>query len=923
MNNLPIKFLSVEINNFRGIPGQLVIPLDAPLTVIYAANGTGKSTICYALEWLITGEVEDLDSEHIKCEWGEGEPRVSATCLIGGISHEMKREKGAFWLSKDGGKFVKCSEEKLLSLLTPESISGRTTYAAKKAKRGWLRNSRWLYSNSLSLLIDNNRAEDRQQIFADILGFGHITSTLRDLKDYRGALPSTRGLQDNIQRLNNDIEETERRLKESAPGSSKAISNLKVVSDRFGLLSSGANFVSELREAKLRVRMFEQRAQSRFQGLTDLQSQWDNYHASLKQVEVLRRSITELTTENLSLTEQQRSNADALSIANIKYGDGERSVAWAKEKLAIFNKWQSIVSVSSVSEYFAQEPITQSSLFGNFVELSWVKTKQIEWRNSLDVLVKNSDKIHKLVQEQRRLEANYVYPPVDLQGAVNAEKIASEELIRQSANFNAYANTAERLRELGIELLSSTDSQHCPLCTHDWKDSKRLRDSVAASVSLTPVLNEASEMLNVARANAKITSAALAKAKAEQFAHEQYVNQLSALKNELSSFEGKTNYLNIMQKPDFSSLDVKDLAYLKERISAAIDLAGIFDELQELEKFFSLIPRVDCAARIEDVKNAIEKYSSYYQAQMDEFSPERIRLDKIVKDLSAAIKEKTAQINSYAASVSAMSASIDQFTRLWSETVEGADISQERRLAALEEVELHRRQASDYKVLLDECDIVANIDSDASALKKLHEERTRFQAMLDVGAKYILDADRTIEQYASHVKSLTSASLDVLLAPAGELFSRMHANEVYKGLGVSQGTDHFHWTAFADGREDGLDAESKFSQGQRQDLALSLYLARARNTGGSFFLDEPIAHLDDLNRVAMLDIFRLVATSMPNMNLVLTTASESLARHMAQKFSSISDRHLLNMIHLEGNPRTGVEMSVVTNIPKSVIVSAE
>lgn len=70
MNNLPIKFLSVEVNNFRGIPGQLVIPLDAPLTVIYAANGTGKSTICYALEWLITGEVEDLDSEHIKCEWG-------------------------------------------------------------------------------------------------------------------------------------------------------------------------------------------------------------------------------------------------------------------------------------------------------------------------------------------------------------------------------------------------------------------------------------------------------------------------------------------------------------------------------------------------------------------------------------------------------------------------------------------------------------------------------------------------------------------------------------------------------------------------------------------------------------------------------------------------------------------------------------
>ena len=103
------------------------------------------------------------------------------------------------------------------------------------------------------------------------------------------------------------------------------------------------------------------------------------------------------------------------------------------------------------------------------------------------------------------------------------------------------------------------------------------------------------------------------------------------------------------------------------------------------------------------------------------------------------------------------------------------------------------------------------------------------------------------------------------------------------------------------------------SQGQRQDLALSLYLARAKNTGGSFLLDEPIAHLDDLNRVAMLDIFRLVATSMPNMNLILTTASDSLARHLAQKFSSLPDEHLLNTIYLEGNPRTGVKATVTRN----------
>lgn len=78
-------------------------------------------------------------------------------------------------------------------------------------------------------------------------------------------------------------------------------------------------------------------------------------------------------------------------------------------------------------------------------------------------------------------------------------------------------------------------------------------------------------------------------------------------------------------------------------------------------------------------------------------------------------------------------------------------------------------------------------------------------------------------------------------------------------------------------------------------------------------MDEPIAHLGDLNRVAMLDIFRLVATSMPNMNLILTTASDSLARHLAQKFSSLPDEHLLSTIYLEGNPRTGVKSTVTRN----------
>lgn len=910
MNNLPIKFLSVEINNFRGVPGTLNVPLDAPLTVIYAANGTGKSTICFALEWLLTGEIEGVDSKLHSCEWGSGETRVSAHCLIDGVPHILLRKHRGFWLSRDGEEPVKMTDEKLLALLTPSTISGKSLAITKKSKRGWLRNSRWLYSNSLSLLIDNNRAADRQQIFADILGFGHLAGTLRDLKDYRKALPSTRGLHENIIRLSAEIEATQRNLQERAPGRDKAVENLQLLSKSFNFALSNDNLPHDVREAKLRVHMFDQRVQSRFEGLAELQSQWDNFHASVKQVDTLQRSISDLAAENIKLTEQHKQSSNDLSSANLKQGEGKRSTEWANEKLGLLKNGLSVATLASVAEHFAHTPITRASLSSVFAELTWDKARQQAWRTGLDYLEKNIEEIGALVREQRGLEENYVHPPGNLAQAMEDDGLAKEHVIREAAKFDALANAAERLREMGIGLLDASNTHTCPLCTHEWPSAGVLREKVTSKELMSHSIKEASDALDSARAKAQQAAAVLAEAKRLQLLHDQFMKKLNAAKSKLSSFEASTHYLRVMGDDGFSNLTEIQIRYLKERIAAAVDIQGVFEELPELETFFSLVPEVGLLERIDGLVRSLNDYIVYYQLQVDEFSAERIRLDQLVKGQAAAIKEKTAQIAAYSASVTAMVTAVDRFKTIWAEATEGGAVTEEKRLAALSAVELERGQVAEFKELLAECEAVVNVDTDAKALRRLNEQLATYQSKLDVGSRYIIAADQAIDQYETYVKELTSSSLGTLLGPAGELFSRMHANEVYQGLGVSEGTDHLHWTAFADGHQGGLDAESKFSQGQRQDLALSLYLARARNTGGSFLLDEPIAHLDDLNRVAMLDIFRLVATSMPSMNLVLTTASESLARHMAQKFSSINDRNLLNMIYLEGNPRTGVEIQV-------------
>jgi energy-coupling factor transporter ATP-binding protein EcfA2 len=101
--------------------------------------------------------------------------------------------------------------------------------------------------------------------------------------------------------------------------------------------------------------------------------------------------------------------------------------------------------------------------------------------------------------------------------------------------------------------------------------------------------------------------------------------------------------------------------------------------------------------------------------------------------------------------------------------------------------------------------------------------------------------------------------------------------------------------------------------GQRQDLALAIFLARARGVKGTFFLDEPVIHLDDLNRVALMDTFRmLVLESEPHCNFIITTARRDSVRHMAEKFANVPPVHgmpPLRIYELDGSPRVGVRVA--------------
>jgi exonuclease SbcC len=163
----------------------------------------------------------------------------------------------------------------------------------------------------------------------------------------------------------------------------------------------------------------------------------------------------------------------------------------------------------------------------------------------------------------------------------------------------------------------------------------------------------------------------------------------------------------------------------------------------------------------------------------------------------------------------------------------------------------------------------------------------------------------------AHIKRQMADFVRIISA----LFTRMQSNLVYDDVASGDDGEPLSWRAMAENFS--LDPEATFSQGQRQDFALAIFLARARGLRGTFILDEPVAHLDDLNRVALLDVFRAITIeNTAGLSFVLTTANKPLVRHMLEKFARVvlpgvtgsMGRSLLSLVGIEGNPRTGVRI---------------
>lgn len=78
-----VRLNSLAIAAFRGISDAVHFDLSAPLTLVFAPNGTGKTTMCEAAEWLLTGQVErlkdgkDFDAQVLRSKFAAADQAAS------------------------------------------------------------------------------------------------------------------------------------------------------------------------------------------------------------------------------------------------------------------------------------------------------------------------------------------------------------------------------------------------------------------------------------------------------------------------------------------------------------------------------------------------------------------------------------------------------------------------------------------------------------------------------------------------------------------------------------------------------------------------------------------------------------------------------------------------------------------------------
>ena len=468
---------------------------------------------------------------------------------------------------------------------------------------------------------------------------------------------------------------------------------------------------------------------------------------------------------------------------------------------------------------------------------------------------------------------------------VESSQRSLEEAQRNYSEFAAERDKstklAQQLRDIANELLQgSSQANSCPLCHSEFPPGE-LIEHIQSGVDRELEAKAAPLLKEIRERKQKLATVRFAGRVAE------WLRGFC----ERSEFSASEKISSILEEIAISHKSVTDATVVLERTRE--ELSHLSDDGITAEGYEAILPQVRNALGQQDAPSAkaindlCVELSSKREAASSKLKvlrAEIIATEEAIGKLLAGARsagESHESIVSTTRERIATTASILERLQVFSERVAWpADSALSELRVALASV---RTAAADFQATL--AKERSNVKRLAAATKR-KEEIDKQLAGLTPRIERLREAHDVLQKIQNEhsLNAAVEESLQQNRVAIETIFGRIHSPAEFKGLGDTITT--------LIRKSGGTPANlHQISTGQRAAFALSLFLAQnaqLRTAPPVILIDDPIAHIDDLNCLSFLDFLRDLVID-GNRQIVFATAHEKLAMLFERKFEFLGD----------------------------------
>jgi DNA repair protein SbcC/Rad50 len=960
----------LSIRAFRGI-GPIELDLSRRISVIYAPNGTGKTSLCDSVEWLLTGEVARLRDALGRTDGLEfrnvfkphEEPHAECTLRVKDNDLRIRRTgsaKPTLEVREGAGSWRLSSLDEVLSTITPDSLPAASKGVQNVTlRRNWVRAARFLEPETLSVLVDTSKAhEERDLIFSELLGVGELQKQERDLNRIKSRLKSDAQLSRDLHSAEQEKQLLESEVKASIPASEASqlayVSNvIAAIREELGLSGPLDTVEREFVHLEHYCATSEQNALHTRELLSLLATEahtWDSAKLQLSALEAnhltlsSRLSLLQETVARLSKEAEDIQSEFSRASAAVKRLDQAPLAILEAQLMVTLESWKQAGGM--LAEYPDSAQLAESLRLVNERRRAAEETLSKAKRAQLSLASWQAAQF-RANESRRRLDENLTDNPAREHNLAISAQALRDSITELETKISALASPLQRLRSIGHEFVEASQNEHaCPLCRHDFGSHEALRRAISDAVSMLPVAlsdlhvrkerhakelaAQESELTNITatRRKADLLKAQISELNGELELAAQILSGLGVDPKELESAQMGSVLENVLAQAEAAVADAVALERRHDQLNQS------FSSLQEFEDLFAAIA-VEMASigfsghdklagvALDEWPTKLALLRSFVNGEIrttqaklaqtsDLMSDRRNRLESSRQELAALSAAHTES----AATLSSLKARYESFLSRWKYVGGAGEWSMEKadQLKSLLDRKLVAAQSAKRNLQVARTAHLQVLEAERGQ-KQIELKNARLNRVIqtrkDITQQLTLrnQLDSGIKALARVREYLVAGQIQPLSRAISALYTRVQSNAFIDRIEASVADGALRWLARIGAVE--LHDTAEMSLGQRQDLAVAIFLARAREMGGSFILDEPLLHLDDLNRIGLLDVLRTLAVerTAAETRLIITTANMSLIRHLREKFSLVRDdsgRECISLFQLVGDPRASV-----------------